>query len=120
MFHGTKEHAEQNRNTTMNVRNTPHQPHNQQERPEHVPSTKLPPENTQPAAEPIRARLSQPVHGWKTTEITIDRRRNGNGHRRVAIRAHMTNGLYIALELQDRHAFNLADRIVDAMEGGAA
>lgn len=32
----------------------------------------------------------------------------------------MTNGLYITLELQDRHAFNLADRIVDAMEGGAA
>lgn len=104
----------------MNVRNTTHKPNDQQERPEHVPSTKRPTENNQPAAEPIRARLSQPVHGWKTTEITVDRHLNSKRKRRVSIRAHMTNGLYITLELEARHAFELANRIVDTMESGAA
>lgn len=101
----------------MNVRNTTKTPHYQQEHQEHVPRTKLPTENAQPAPAPIRGRLSQPVHGWTSTDITITGHRTKRGKERVTIYAHMPNGLYVALEIQNRHVYNLADSIIDAMEG---
>ncbi|MDK8800414.1 hypothetical protein [Corynebacterium coyleae] len=99
----------------MNVRNTTKTPHYQQEHQEHVPSQNLSTENARTT--PIRARLSQPVYGWTTTDVTITGHRTRKGSRRVAIHAHMPNGLYIALEIENQHVYNLANSIVDAMEG---
>lgn len=70
-------------------------------------------ENPQPPY--IPARVSQPRFGWRNANIGI-----AASHRKgtdvVYIRATITEGIYIALELPAEQAFALADAIVDAAE----
>lgn len=67
----------------------------------------------------MRARMKRPGHNWRTVGISVDARRQ-QGHRRAIVTVTEKDGTRYTLELNRGDAFELANQIVDAMEGNAA
>lgn len=67
----------------------------------------------------MRARFRQPGLWWCTVNIAVEADKR-EGHRRAIVTVTKKDGIRHTLELNQSDAYQLADRIVDAMEGGAA
>lgn len=67
----------------------------------------------------MRARMKQTGRNWRTVGLSVDARRKQSHHRAI-VAVTERGGARHTFELNRKDAFELANQIVDAMEGGAA
>ena len=60
-------------------------------------------------------RISQPKHGWKTASLTVHLD-TPDPQRLVALRAQLSYGPHITLELTHKDAYRLCNELIDTIE----
>ena len=67
----------------------------------------------------MRVRFRQFGRRWRTVSVSVAAGIR-EGHKRAIVTVTKKDGISHTLELNQKDAYNLANHIVDAMEGGAA